>query len=95
MQSARDFVTDEDLKTEDILCVFRGLQTAQPGQKIQRSDAQCFALGLNAGDHLVAQRIDVGIDDELRLDPLVDTDIDSLGDKMIACIEAKREALGI
>ncbi len=26
---------------------------------------------------------------------VVDTDIDSLGDKMIACIEAKREALGI
>jgi len=25
----------------------------------------------------------------------VDTDIESLGDKMIACIEAKREALGI
>ena len=26
---------------------------------------------------------------------VVDTDIDALGDKMIACIEAKREALGI
>ena len=26
---------------------------------------------------------------------VVDTDIESLGDKMIACIEAKREALGI
>ena len=26
---------------------------------------------------------------------VVDTDIEALGDKMIACIEAKREALGI
>ena len=50
---------------------------------MRRSDAQSFALGLDAGDHLVAQSVDVGVDN------------DALGDKMIACIEAKRAALGI
>ena len=36
-----------------------------------------------------------GIKDWVEARFVVDTDIDSLGDKMIACIEAKREALGI
>ena len=36
-----------------------------------------------------------GIKDWVEAKYVVDTDIDSLGDKMIACIEAKREALGI
>ena len=36
-----------------------------------------------------------GIKEWVEAKFVVDTDIDSLGDKMIACIEAKREALGI
>ena len=36
-----------------------------------------------------------GIKDWVEAKFVVDTDIDSLGDKMIACIEAKRDALGI
>ncbi len=36
-----------------------------------------------------------GINDWVEAKFVVDTDIDSLGDKMIACIEAKRAALGI
>ena len=36
-----------------------------------------------------------GIKDWVEARFVVDTDIDSLGDKMIACIEAKRDALGI
>ncbi len=36
-----------------------------------------------------------GINDWVEAKFVVDTDIESLGDKMIACIEAKREALGI
>jgi len=38
---------------------------------------------------------DHGINDWVEAKFVVDTDIDSLGDKMIACIEAKRAALGI
>ena len=36
-----------------------------------------------------------GIKEWVEAKFVVDTDIESLGDKMIACIEAKREALGI
>ena len=36
-----------------------------------------------------------GVNDWVEAKFVVDTDIESLGDKMIACIEAKREALGI
>ena len=36
-----------------------------------------------------------GIKDWVEAKFVVDTDIESLGDKMIACIEAKRDALGI
>ena len=36
-----------------------------------------------------------GVKDWVEAKYVVDTDIDSLGDKMIACIEAKRAALGI
>ena len=36
-----------------------------------------------------------GIKDWVEAKYVVDTDIDALGDKMIACIEAKRDALGI
>ena len=36
-----------------------------------------------------------GIKEWVEAKFVVDTDIDALGDKMIACIEAKREALGI
>ena len=38
---------------------------------------------------------DHGINDWVEAKFVVDTDIDALGDKMIACIEAKRDALGI
>ena len=36
-----------------------------------------------------------GINEWVEAKFVVDTDIESLGDKMIACIEAKRAALGI
>ena len=36
-----------------------------------------------------------GVKDWVEAKYVVDTDIESLGDKMIACIEAKRAALGI
>ena len=36
-----------------------------------------------------------GIKEWVEAKFVVDTDIESLGDKMIACIEAKRDALGI
>ena len=38
---------------------------------------------------------DDGIKEWVEAKFVVDTDIESLGDKMIACIEAKRAALGI
>ena len=38
---------------------------------------------------------DEGITKWVEAKFVVDTDIESLGDKMIACIEAKRAALGI
>ena len=36
-----------------------------------------------------------GINEWVEAKFVVDTDIEALGDKMIACIEAKRAALGI
>ena len=72
MQLARDFFADEGLEAEGVLKVHRGFQSVHMRKKNRQLDAQSFALGLDTGDHLVAQSVDVGVDHELGLDPLLD-----------------------
>ena len=41
-RTARDFFANQDTKPEGILCVFRGLRSAELREKIRRSDDKDF-----------------------------------------------------